>query len=342
MVYKDLSLKRNKIEEAISSFSDNVKLVAEAKGNMIKYTINVPNESQALLSIFPLKDGTTTLNANVGKNTELSLKIALHVIEVCEIPKIDNKILTVRAMSDEEFEALLEYMEGDHITISHEKDLQLGKQYKVEWYEGGTVFINRFNSGTFSIQGSSNILKSVVVEGLTNLLPYKDVIDVQLDSLKTKSKADDVLNDLKTIMPNSFDFLGKTLQVIISPSLVLKKSELELLEYSSFTFPALKGLEGYIKKLFLDNGIEVTGTTLAPYLNAGKVRDEHLDIIKDPNIIEAIEKSYAYYKDNRHTLFHIDGTIIGTNLIEDIDVADAMINETFNLIETTYSKIIKQ
>lgn len=341
MVYKDLSLKRDKINEAITSFAEDTKLTYEAKGNMIKYTIDVPNESQALLSIYPLRDGNTTLYANVGKNVELSNKVALHVMKVCEIPKVDNKILTVRKMSDEEFDSLLEYMEGDQITISHEKDLLLGKQYKVEWYEGGTVFINRFNSGTFSVQGTSNVLKSVVIEGLTNLLPYKDVIDVQLDALNTQSRADDVLRDLKRVMPNSFDYLGNTLQVIMSPSLVLKKSELELMEYSSFTFPALKGLEGYIKKLFLDNDVEITGSTLAPYMNEGKVRKEHLDIIKNQKVIEAIEESYAYYKDNRHTLFHVDGTIIGTKTIDTIDIADEMINEVFSIIETTYSEILK-
>ncbi len=340
MVYRDLALNRDKILDVIKSFADNTTVTTEEKAQMIKYTIKVPTEKEALLAVYPVKDGTTTLYANVGKNTTLSVEISKYIIENCQVPKIGNKILSIRKMGDDEYDALIEFLSDCGLIISDVKDLATGgKQSKLTANNVGTLYLNKWATGTFSVQGSSDILKGMVIEGLTNLLPYQDVIEAQLNSLKAKTSVEDVLVDLKKALPISFDFLGNTLQAIISPSLVLKKSELEFLDYSCFTFPALRGLEGYIKKLFLDKGI-VINDVFSEQIENGKVRASVVASINNPRIVEAIEKCYDYYRNNRHVIFHVDGTIIGTRLIEDVNVADSIINDTFTLIESTYQKII--
>ncbi|WP_231490347.1 RNase LS family HEPN domain-containing protein [Pedobacter sp. Leaf170] len=343
MVFKELSLYKDRIVDSINSFSENTKCTVTETPKMIKYTINVPEEKEALLSVYPNKNGTATIYAQVGKNTDLSLKIAHRIIEQCTVSEINAKALFISKMEDDEFEALLEYLDGDErITIDQAKAISVGKQFRVNWSDGGSVFINRFNSGSFSVQGSSNILKEIVFEGLTNLLPYQDTVSAKLQSLDIGMKADDVLLALKKIIPNAFDFLGDPLKAIISAAIVLKNADLKMLEYSAIVFPALKGLEGYIKKLFLVNGIEITGPTLAPYIESRKVKPEHVAVIKNQHVVDAIEQCYAYYSTNRHILFHIDGTIIGTRTIDDIEFADSVINETFSLIENTYSVISKK
>jgi hypothetical protein len=340
MVYKDLALNRDKILDVIKSFADNTTVTTEEKAQMIKYTIKVPTEKEALLAVYPVKDGTTTLYANVGKNTTLSLEISQHIIKNCQVPKIENKILSIRKMSDVEYDSLIEFLTDCGLVISEIRDLETGgKQSKLTANNVGTLYLNKWATGTFSVQGSSDVLKGMVIEGLTNLLPYKEIIEAQLNSLKVKSRVEDILIDLKNALPNSFDFLDNTLHAIISPSLVLKKSELVLLDYSCFTFPALRGLEGYIKKLFFEKDIVISGT-FSDYIENGKVRANLITKINNANIVEAIEKCYDYYKNNRHVIFHIDGTIIGTNVIDDVNVADSIINDTFTLIESTYKKIV--
>jgi len=340
MTYKELELNEEiKIIDVIRNFTDNVNVETVNKGRYINYAIKIEKEKEATVQVFPLKQGKTTLYAGAGQNKVLSTKIVQHIIAKCEIPKIENKVLSLRNMTDGDFDELVEYLTVCELTVSDIVDLSpAGKQVKITDKNNATLFLNKWSTGTFLVQGSSNVLKGIVIEGLVSLLPYKEIINAQLDSLKIKERANEILVDLKKNLPNSFDFLDTTLHAIISPSLVLKKSELQVLDYSCYTFPVLRGLEGYIKKLFLESEI-VISDTFGDHVENGKVKASTVATINSVATIEAIEECYKYYKENRHILFHVDGTIIGTTIIDDIDVADSIINHTFALIESTYKTI---
>jgi len=57
-------------------------------------------------------------------------------------------------------------------------------------------------------------------------------------------------------------------------------------------------------------------------------------------LCHAIEKSYKYYRDQRHGLFHIDSTIETTRVISNRSDANNIIEKTFEIIEQTYTSII--
>ncbi|WP_313156816.1 RNase LS family HEPN domain-containing protein [Sphingobacterium multivorum] len=331
-----------KLPLAIGNFAEGVTFTAKEfdKPKMTQYTVTVPNETEAMLCCYQ-SDGRYTLTATNGKNRDLSEKIKAHILRECLVPEIENKTLFVRNMTDEEYKALIEYLGCYGAVVDSVKELALGSQHKIIGKYGGAIYLNRFKTGSFSVQGTSNLLKMYLVEALTELLPYKEIIDAQIKSHGLDKDVDESLEELRAVIPKSFDFLGETIQSIVCPALVFRKLDLKLTEYSTYVFPVLKGLEGFIKKLFLDHGVTITESTFSSYISHGKVQSKYVSLLNNPDVVEAIENSYNLYKNNRHTVFHVDGTIIATRIIEDSKEADEIVDDVFSIMESSITNISK-
>ena len=118
-------------------------------------------------------------------------------------------------------------------------------------------------------------------------------------------------------------------------------------DYSCFTFPALRTLEGYLKYLLAEKNIVVDEThnfgTVFNKDSNGKaiVLQKHVTDIADVDYVEALEDVYNYFKENRHVVFHVDQILIATKVIESKQEAISIINDVAALIECTYKKAIK-
>ena len=346
MEFKKLGLNREKIDEAIRSFSSSAKITGPVikPGDLRIYSISIPGEIEASLNIYYTKDGNTTLLTSTGKNHSLSEKIATHIVNECEYKNVPGKSLYLKKITDQEFDDLLEFLKGYEVKFEEGSVIPHGKQLKVISQYGDYLYINKYDSGSFQVQGTSKIAKAWVIEGLTNLLPYKEVIDIQLKSLDVVVTTDEVINELQQVLPSAYSFLGETLVAITSPAIALKSINIELKDYTVFVFPALKGLESYIKKLFLTNGITITRDGFNEYFQVSskvKLTEESKKIINNHTVIKAIEDSYAYFKKQRHGLFHVDGTIETARLIESKKESEDILEDIFNVMEKTYSNIVR-
>lgn len=346
MEFKKLGLNREKIDDAVRNFSPSAKIIGPTlKPNDLRiYTLTIPGELEASVNIYYTKDGNTTLMTATGKNHPLSEKIASHIVNECEYRNVPDRSLYLKKISEEEFNDLLEFLKGFGVKVENGSVLQYGKQLKIIGPYGDYIYLNKYDAGSFQVQGPSKIAKAWVIEGLTNLLPFKEVIEIQLKSLDVIVTTDEVINEFQQILPTAYDFLGVTLVAIASPAIALKSINIELRDYTAFVFPALKGLEGYIKKLFLINGIQVTRDGFNEFFQVSgevKLTEEYKEIIKNHKIVKAIEDSYKYFKRQRHGLFHVDGIIETTRLIESKREADEILEDVFNIIEKTYSNIVR-
>jgi hypothetical protein len=346
MSFKKLGLNREKINEAISSFSTEANITGPiAKPNdLYIYTLKLPAEPEATLNIYYTKDGNTTIMTTNGKNSVLSEKVAAHVVKNCEYKNIPEKPLYLKKISDEEFDMLLEFLKDFNVTIEDGSNIQYGKQYKVISPYGDYLYLNKYEKGSFQVQGPSKIAKAWVIEGLTSFLPYKEIIDIQLKSLDVEISPDAVVSEMQQALPTAYDFLGDTLVAITSPAVALQSINVELKDYTAFVFPALKGLEGYIKKLFLENGILISRDGFGDHFQESsmvQLTQDAKNTIGNHKVVKAIEDSYKYFKRQRHGLFHVDGTIDTTRLIERKMEAEKILSEVFDVIEKTYSNIVR-
>ena len=143
-------------------------------------------------------------------------------------------------------------------------------------------------------------------------------------------------------MPLSFGNLKPMIKILISPSIALIKLDIELEDYSVIAFPALRGLEGYLKSLYQSKGIIIGNAGFTPYLsthNYATVSTHTRDIINCDKTCTAINQCYRIYKNQRHGLFHANGILANTRIIPDRTEAVTIVNDIINQIETSENEI---
>ena len=72
----------------------------------------------------------------------------------------------------------------------------------------------------------------------------------QFESINVKYEPNKILDELQSALPHAYDFLHQKTKSVLTPSLALRRINIELDDYSLFVMPALRGLEAYIKQLF--------------------------------------------------------------------------------------------
>lgn len=345
MPFRELQLDRDKIVDTIHEHFDVESLVVdETQKTALLYKITIRGEVPAELGVYPKPEGRTTLSYTIGSNQELSLKIAKTVKSNCEYAEIPTGNLYIRTFNPDNFEFLKEYLNNNSVEVEYAKKLQAGHQYKLIGTLGETLFINLFNNGSLQVQGASRKLKQIVIDGLRDILSFREVLDIQLQSIDVKISAEDAISEMKEMMPESYDYLGEKLISIISPSITFKHINLPLKDFSSFVFPMLRGLEGYLKKLFSEKGITITSKeTFGDHFEKSHrviLTESAKRAINCTETSNAIEDCYKHFKSNRHGLFHVDADIETTRTITREEAID-LINDTAELIERSYARIPK-
>jgi hypothetical protein len=128
---------------------------------------------------------------------------------------------------------------------------------------------------------------------------------------------------------------------MLSSALTLKKIDVELEDYTAFAFPALRGLESYLKIIFKEKDITIIGNKFNHFdKNNGKytLKNEHKEKISCTETTNCIEKCYNYLSVNRHPLFHASNITTTSRLLTNKNDAIKIVNTVFKLIEETYNE----
>jgi hypothetical protein len=107
--------------------------------------------------------------------------------------------------------------------------------------------------------------------------------------------------------------------------------------------PALRGLEAYLKQLFLSKGIAVdshkgfgcylTGITPA------KLNSSIATQLGCHQTVTAIETSYQYWSSQRHGLSHVDGVVSTTRILNRTE-ADQILCDVLRIIDESYAPLL--
>jgi len=347
MGHLNQTLRRSKIEEAIVLFqdyeshqtiaagTDSYNIITKIKG------LKVP----AMITVKRLVSGNTSILDHVGKNVEYSQLIATHVVEICSVPLIESKRLYIKKMDDGDFNTLIEYLAIEpNINISEPTPIQNGNKYAVTWHEGGVIYLNRYDNSAFSVQGNSNHVKEIIVDILSNVLPLKDIILAQLTSLDVNITADQVLSDIEIRMPYAFTKMSNALKSILSPSFALQTVNIELEDYSAFTFPILRTTEGVLREAYDANGITLGEGNVGSIFDKDPGTGEYfLQAAHSSKLNRAMETAitnlYNVHNKQRHQLFHIGDLVEIPRILETKEDADNIVEEAITAIEYIYKQL---
>lgn len=346
---KGVFIERDKIVELIreagnkqwTDFTANELTIA---GNAQRCVMTAEGKV-AMLNLFFNNDGTTTITPT-GKNTEISSVIKALLEEQCKYSgSAQGKTYSIKKLPREWAEKIIEYLSSlENVTVEEHRidTVPIHESYMFTSKIGDKLTINVYQTGTLTLQGKPAYLYG---EAISFLSYCNDVsVDDIVNSINTfhgvNVKMSEVRNDMEVLMPRAYGNIDEMILKLLSPSISLRKVNIDLEDYSCYTFPALRALEGYIKYLFGLKGITV-GHTFGNVFKGDALTPQIATRIGDETFQKELERLYVYFKGNRHVIFHTEQILIGTRLIEDKHEADEIINTVLNLIESSYANIYK-
>jgi len=311
-------------------------------GNSYRCTMNADGKT-AKLNLFFNKDGTTTITPT-GNNKDISSQIKFLLEKNYAFTNdIKGKTYIIKNLSKQWTKKLIDYLSNlENITLKkHDiKTSPVHKSYIFTSKIGDKLTINIYSNGSLTLQGKPAYLYG---EAISFLSYCKDIsIDDIVNSLNcfynVNVEIDEIYNDMKSLMPNAYKNIDKTILKLLSPSISLRRVNIELEDYSCYSFSALRALEGYIKYLFRLKNIPI-GNTFADVFKCGSIEPETAKKICNETFCKEVEKLYKYYRNTRHVIFHADQTLILTTILDTKTEADEIVNKVINLIETSYTNI---
>lgn len=349
MPLKKLNLDQLKVDKYLNSSKENGVLLSDdikGHGRHCKFKLE---DKECLLILFLTKTGTATIQYEVGQNQDLSKTIAEEIVEACKISDNNSASCTFRNISDDDFQLIKEFITEDILDASFETIEDTGKQLRIiaegRYHDKASIVYYK-TTGTALLQGKPLPIFQEIKLFFYELISNDDIIENENKVFNINITKTDISNQLQGYLPTAINFLDNKIVKILTPSLALDCVNIELDDYSCFSFPALRGIEGYVKQLLKQNFKEYKNTNKLGSLfkdpdeqHFFPLQDFVKDDIKCSKTIEAIETSYNLYHSRRHPLFHVDKHVSSTPIIENKESAQAINVEILTTIETTYRNI---
>lgn len=341
MSFKNLNLNQSSFDTALSSCPNVSTFTKDVKTQLTRYNIDVEGK-KALLNVHFNKNGTTTINPKVGQEQELSLNIATFLKDSLSISDIEKAEFSISGISNEDFLLLKEYLNDCNITETlinktNGEKIRFTSRYK------DTITITRYSNGNTQFQGKPLYVFSEIKNFLIDILDIKEIIDIENEVYKVDINIEDIKTELSMILVNSISYLCPTTTKMLSSALTLRKIDVEMEDYTAFASPALRAMEGYLKKTLQEKGVVFNGNTFNHFEKVGtnyNLKNTHKIQVNCDKTVNCVEKCYNYYNANRHSLSHVSNISSTTRILSNKNEAVVIINNIFKLIEETYNERI--
>lgn len=204
--------------------------------------------------------------------------------------------------------------------------------------------ITLFNDIKMTVQGKKNNLFQIITTGVVETLQCGDFIQVLKSAYGISIDKVRVDDDYNSKLPTiSQEALPQNIVTLLKQAIInLNNPARNDTEFSMFTFPALRALEGVLKYNLTRCGITMQSYNFNMFaFDSGvyRFKPELAGGIPQDKIAK-MENCYNHLHNNRHTLFHF-GIIIGgadanTRLLSSKAEADAIIRDTLRIIDENY------
>jgi hypothetical protein len=290
------------------------------------------------MAVYENKDGTTTLSALNGQDKAVFEKTATAIKDGCSLGEAGPFEVSLSKVPGEHSQQLVDYLKTE-ANVERESEEATHSLLKLRGTQGDVLIIKRYKNGTVQLQGRRAMLAVHAQDFLTNVLPYQDAVQLQIDTFAVPIKAEQVMSELAGTLPNSHDKLGQTVRAQFASALTLTKVDIALPDYGAIVFPAVRGLEGFIKAGLSGMGFEVPKRdAFHEYFEQGKaaqsfsMRKEAAEKAGEPCATRMAECYTLYYK-QRHGIAHMDVDPETSRVIASAEEARGIVREVFGLIE---------
>lgn len=303
------------------------------------------------------QNGTTSIDLSSGLTLPIKNELADHIknSSICCEPSVvglDKSFFVFNNMILTDFEVLLDViLDEQNAAVTSIIDSSTGKRWSIKGDFGQTLTITYYySSRKVILQGKP--LK-IFMEFYTHLMSLFEPSEIPkiLETNKvidTNINKDDILNELPTMLPNSYNIINPKIRRILCQALfnIRHYSQINF-DYSQLAFPALKGLEGHLKHVMFEKGIPLVDRRFNMFrkLPSGEYylpNQSHSEKFSE-NELKAITTAYKYYKLNRHSVFHWDDldldmgvAVDTTRMLDNPGEVISIITSTFEIVDSYY------
>ncbi|WP_422139886.1 type II toxin-antitoxin system RnlA family toxin [Endozoicomonas sp. ALC020] len=356
--YKSLNLKRESIDSYIEEFAESNSLSLRANqivGNKRKrIKIGYVGVDDAIIDLHLNNDGTTSINHKLGKNQELGAKLANFLLETIDPHEFLTVNYTLKGIYADDIEPVIEEVNNcfldngaNEFEISIDQENDVRKVFKITSLQHqDTITVTHFKtSNLLAIQGKPLFSYRRLIYLLTELL---DLAGLQAVLSRTEENTAQIVRAelaqdyLKNQLTDSFEYLSKTIKELLVAGCCVKLASPKLPEYSMLLFPDLRALEGVLRSMLCDCGMypgdeksgfgaffSVVGENVA-------LKKEFKDRIGSVDRVKAFERTYAFFRKHRHTLFHMEDFTDASRKIDTLEKAIELSKDCYKLINNLY------
>lgn len=354
---KGLHITKEELESMIETYGNIVSSECVNQLNQqYNYKVKV-NNMEVVIAVYFRKDNTIScVSQGSGECGKLSKEIVDYIKENVNYKNVANGTFTCE-MTKDKFQTLKEYLislDGVKLTYDEDKGIN-GHVIKLISNIGDKITLTFWESSSKMLFQGYLMLLHVEVKSFISVFGY---VKTELDKVaeEKKSQSEDNVNALiHKLMPNSYNNLDELLKDLIYDSLVQIVQKTTLRDYSAWTYPVLKALEGRTKEILLFNGIRIndkigfkvtsngSGEKVNIFLYKGCKHEVDTSIISitDDNTLDVLSECYSYLCKHRNTTFHVSQILNFTRRVEKAEEAEGIIYQSCKIIERSYNLLGK-
>lgn len=358
--FKELNLDRTRLKSCVEEFwqlnnSQGCKYSQETSScHRVQYS---QDDCDVMVDFLFRKNGTTTIHTKTGKHPDKGEQLALYLKDKLVGDSRKSIVISIKNIDRDTFELLIEFLQQlknedsdvAEISVVLSSEDQVKKSVKAtSKYSDSLTLTHYRTTNTLLVQGKplyGYYQVSYFLADFTDLNGFLEIVykgEENPDSINVDEAV--VENNLRVLLPNAYTKLGEGILTMLRTSYILKDIEIPLPDYSCYVFPALRALEGVMRRLLFDTGYSIESDNSNSFRgifyqdSSGKflVSNNFRNHIGNDKICNALEHCYDYFVQQRHTLFHANDFTDGSRFISTKQQATQIIETIIKKIDTVY------
>lgn len=341
--YKDLNIDRSKMEEAVRALgAGNYEYRKVGHTFQMSFTFDGAAHK---LAVYENNNGKTTLS-QLGGDAELFNKVATAIRDGCKIGEGGPFELSLPRFKEEKLSELLEYLTTEGGAQPEREAVENGyRLVRLKGRQGDSLVVKLYKNGTLQLQGRRAMLASMVLDYVGNVLGYNEAVKAQLDVFQVPVQLPEIRKEVEGRLPMSFVRVSEVVKTQLTTALAMSKVDMPLPDYGAIAFPALKGLEGFIK-----TELKTAGLNPGPAASFGEYFESRLAggghqmrTVQAQHVGEPaaslLASCYTIWSSERHGIAHVGTGVENTRILPDLLTARNVITKVFDIIEQTCIKL---
>lgn len=338
--YANLNLHRERIPDVVEAAGGKQCQIQQAG---TQFHISFQHEGNLYrMSAFFNSNGSTTLSCCQGADKEVFGYYAEAIKGECSFGTNSSFHLAIPRFPEEHMTSFIDALIEEKAEKYIDEKTDDYRMLRLKSPQGDSLTVKYYSNRTLQLQGKHAMLAAIALDKLSIALDYRAAVEAQLTTFKINLRFEEVEDELEAKWNTVFNRVSDAVRRQLASALALTKLELQLPNYAPIAFPALRGLEGFLKTELESAGFDLTRVgNFGEYFEGDvatsfKMRDIHKNYLDTEfsgiPFTDEFAKCYTTYNKQRHGLFHMGTTALETRTLPDVDTAKDVVFQVFDTI----------